>query len=279
MNEVLMRMEKIKSLFMETQLFCASNNNQNLLLEYLEKAQPEFRSIGYESASMSIALKNFNGNPNMLDWLDFAHGPAKAHQAQVYVGLGWAIAKLNLPFLSTTNKIELLLQYHVADGCGYYDGCFRQRQSIANTQIPDYVPAVLLPLYDQGIGRSLWYMCNAEIEKIKGKIETFTIKRQASLWRGIGIAVAYVGGCNDIALKLLIQAAKENDFQLTCGAALAVKSRVTANTVDEETNSCSQQLFALTTNKLKLKDAHTTGSESNYYDIVIDAGITLPDEI
>ena len=84
-------------------------------------------------------------------------GLALAHKAQVYIGLGWAIAKLNLPFLSVVERIEIRLYHRVADGCGYYDGSFRQRQTVINQQLPVYLPEAAMPVYEQGIGRSLWY--------------------------------------------------------------------------------------------------------------------------
>ena len=93
MNTALENTEKIKAVFLETQLFYAKHDNMPALIEYLESLEKEFSSIAYESASMAIALKDFETNTFPQEWLLFTNGPAVAHQAQVYVGLGWAIAK------------------------------------------------------------------------------------------------------------------------------------------------------------------------------------------
>ena len=246
MNAALQNTEKIKIVFLETQLFYAKHDDLPALIEYLENTEKEFSSIAYESASMAIALKSFERDTFPNEWLLFADGSAAAHQAQVYVGLGWAIAKCNLPFLSAVKNLGSKFYFRIADGCGYYDGSFKHRRTVTNKELPVYLPAAALPMYDQGIGRSIWYTEKTDIHKICSTIETFAPDRHADLWRGVGIAVAYVGGCNDADLKTLLQYAATNGFQLACGAALAARSRTMANTMTADTNSCSRLWFALT---------------------------------
>ena len=252
MNETIQNIEKIKSIFLDTQLFYAEHDNMDELIAYLENTESTYRSIAYESASMSIALKDLENNPGLNTWLFFAKVPALAHKAQVYIGLGWAIAKLGIPFLPVVEKIETRLYHRVADGCGYYDGIFRQRQTVLSQQLPSYLPEAAMPIYNQGIGRSLWYSSNADINKIRSKIESFPTGRQADLWRGIGIAVAYVGGCDDDTLKTLLQYAAVNSIQLACGSALAARSRMEANTMTTDTDHCSRFWFRLTAGKKDL---------------------------
>lgn len=263
MNTALENTEKIKTIFLETQLFYAKHDDMPALIEYLEHTEKEFSSIAYESASMAIALKNFETNTFPHDWLLFANGPAAAHQAQVYVGLGWAIAKLNLSFLTAVKKIDAQFYFRIADGCGYYDGSFKRRQTVINKQLPAYLPAAAMPMYDQGIGRSIWYTEKTDIHKICSTIETFAANRHANLWRGVGIAVAYVGGCDDEDLKTLLQYANANSFQLACGAALAARSRTIANTMTADTNRCSRLWFALTAtdeNAIAFVGANSSGT-------------------
>lgn len=264
MEEVSENLEKIKCIFFSTQLFYATNGSMKLLLEYLEEIPATYRSIGYESASMAIALKGFEKDNDTTEWQIFANGPARAHQAQLYIGLGWAIAKLNLPFLSIVEKLNPLLHFRVADGCGYYDGSFRQRQSVMNRQLPVYLPNAVLPLYDQGLGRSLLYTCNADINKIKKTIETFSAKRHAALWRGTGIAVGYVGGCTDKVLKNIFDYAGEHGVQLACGAALAAKSRIDANSMTTDTDRSSRLWFTLAGEAVKIFSVIPENVAANY---------------
>jgi hypothetical protein len=243
-KNVVQKIETIKSIFLSTQQFYEVNN-PTVLLEYLESIKPEFRSIGYESASMAIALNDFDKSKELDIWLLFALGPALTHKAQVHVGLGWAIAKLNLPFLTAVEQIEKKLYYRVADGCGYYDGFFRNRHAVINQEFPDYMPIETKEFYYQGIGRSLWYSANGDIEKVRNSIESFPTDLYADLWRGIGLAVAYVGGCDADTLKNIFESANLYPGQLASGAALAAKSRMEANTITSDTTLCSQLWFKL----------------------------------
>jgi len=245
MHAALEKTEKIRSVFLETQLFYAKHDSLPALIEYLEDTEKEFSSIAYESASMAIALKDLETAQFPGKWLLFAAGAAAAHQAQVYVGLGWAIAKFNFPFLTAVKKLGTQFYFRIADGCGYYDGSFKHRRTVINQELPDYLPAAALPMYDQGLGRSIWYTEKADIHKISSKIETFATGRHADLWRGVGIAVAYVGGCTDTDLKALWNYASANGFQLACGAALAARSRGMANTMTTDTDRCSRLWYEL----------------------------------
>lgn len=245
MKVALQNTEKIRAVFLETQLFYAKHGDMPALIRYLEQTEKEFCSIAYESASMAIALKDFAAATFPHQWLLFAKGPAAAHQAQVYVGLGWAIAKLKLPFSTAAQELDTKYYFRIADGCGYYDGSFKYRQTVINQQLPLYLPNEMLPLYYQGIGRSIWYTEKADVHAICSKIETFAADRHADLWRGVGIAVAYVGGCDDADLKLLVQYAGANSFQLACGAALAARARSMANTMTSDTDGCSRLWYSL----------------------------------
>lgn len=246
MNAALQNTEKIRAVFLETQLFYAKHDEMPALIEYLEQTEKEFSSIAYESASMSIALKDFESDTFPHKWHSFASGPAAAHQAQVYVGLGWAIAKSNVPFLTAVKKLDPQFYFRIADGCSYYDGSFKHRRTVINKELPVYLPTAAMPMYYQGVGRSIWYTEKTDVHQIRTKIESFAAERHADLWRGVGIAVAYVGGCNDHGLKKLWQHAATNGFQLARGAALAAAARMMANTMTADTDRCSRLWFAHT---------------------------------
>jgi Protein of unknown function (DUF1702) len=276
MNEALQNLERIKSVFLDTQLFYAKHDDISELTGYLEKIEPAFRSIGYESASMAIALAGLQKDMGLDEWLSYAKGPARAHTAQVYIGLGWAIAKLNLPFLSVVEKIETRFYHRVADGCGYYDGTFRHRQTVLNQQLPVYLPADALPIYYQGVGRSLWYSSNADITRVRSKVKSFLPISHADLWRGIGIAVSYVGGCDNDSLKTLLEYAATNSDQLACGAALVARSRMQANAMTTDTDQCSRLWFMLTSgqaNMFSVNPSNPTSIENEkiYFDWIIKA--------
>jgi hypothetical protein len=118
-----------------------------------------------------------------------------------------------------------------------------------NHQLPAYLPEAALPMYYRGIGRSLWYKSNADVVKVPGRIEGFPSHRHPDLWRGVGIAVAYVGGCDDNTLKQLFQLSGTNGIQLASGAALAVRSRKEAGSVTTDTDRCCRVWYTLIMNE------------------------------
>ena len=56
------------------------------------------------------------------------------------------------------------------------------------------IPLEWLPAYIQGFGRSLWYTTKGNFNKVTKIIDAFDEKYQKHLWRGLGVAIAYVGG-------------------------------------------------------------------------------------
>ncbi len=107
------------------------------------------------------------------------------------------------------------------------------------------MPIESMNFYYQGIGRSLWYSSGGDIEKVRSTIENFPTDLHAGLWKGIGIAVAYVGGCDGDTLKIIFESANVHQAQLASGSALAAISRMEANTISSDTNLCSKLWFKL----------------------------------
>lgn len=244
-NDVAEKIEKIISVFLETQLHCATSLPNADLALYLQKKDPEFRSIAYESASMAIAIRDLETGKTLDKWLYFARNPGKIHMAQVCVGLGWAIAKLGLDFLPVVKKINTMHYHRIADGCGYYDGSFRKKKTVLNQQVPGYIPGAAHAWYDQGVGRSLWYTGKGDVRVLINRIAAFPANRQPDLWRGAGTAIAYVGGSEERTLRLLFDKAASNSRQLAMGAALAAKSRADAGIVNIDTDNCARLWFQM----------------------------------
>lgn len=229
-KEISFRIEKIKSIFQEAKEFGSSEKNLDVLIDYLERTENEFRSIAYEGASMTIALMDLEQKNTLNVWYTFNDRAAK-HTAQTHAGLGWALAQQNRSALPFLESLAPLLRFRVIDGCGYYDGIFRQRQSIKGQKIPEELNKTMLQAYDQGIGRSLWYACKGDLKKLEELISLFPTDRHAALWIGIGVASAYVGGCDENLLNALFSASQKHQAQLATGAILAARARVQAKAI------------------------------------------------
>jgi hypothetical protein len=223
-------MEQIRELFQHSKDFGLAHDDMNEIMFYLAHITSEFRSVAYEAVSMSLALRDFKKDESLSTWKSFMQGPAAVYISQVHVGLGWAISQENQN-LKHLPAIDHLMVPRVIDGCGYYDGLFRSRQTIKIRKLPEQFTDTALSYYDQGVGRSIWYSCLGNPEKVKEIITQFDTARQSALWRGIGIAAAFVGGCDEKKLTELFFFSGNYRTQLATGVAIASRERVKSNSV------------------------------------------------
>ncbi|MEO8583973.1 MAG: DUF1702 family protein [Flavitalea sp.] len=229
LNEIGLRMDKIRKIFQDITAIFPLMENLKSLTEKLENTENEFRSVAYEAAAMALAVKDISKGFALKEWREFMEGPGAKHTTQIHVGLGWALAQQRVEVLPIIKTLDPVMRFRVLDGYGYYDGIFRQRKTITNRIVPDEMDANLLPGYDQGLGRSMWYTCKGECESVSGMIGTFPASRHKDLWRGTGIACVYVGGYDENILRKLFTLSSENHSQLSVGAALVSRSRGNAN--------------------------------------------------
>jgi hypothetical protein len=224
------RIERIREIFQQAHAFSTGQEDLSLLVMQLENTEMAYRSIAYEAASMVMALRDFSNGNGLTRWRSFLEGPAAPHAAQAHAGLGWAMAQQRIPLTPTLETLEPLMRFRMLDGWGYYNGIFRQRQTIGSQPFPSDFETRFAPGFDQGVGRSLWYNCKGDWAGIPESIAQFSVSRHSDLWRGIGIAASYVGGCNEFILRELFSLSHPYQTQLSVGAALVARTRNTANT-------------------------------------------------
>lgn len=229
------KMELIQDTFLRIQDVFFQSLDWEANIKDLHDTNVEFRSIAYESASMSIALQDLKLNNQLANWRQFLNNVGHAHATQIHVGLGWALAQSLTPPMQYVQQLEPMQRYRVLDGYGYYEGIFRRRRSIINHLKLDLDDKTASAALDQGIGRSLWYNSKGDITAAKTTLETFAPERHADLWRGLGIAIAYVGGCNEETLRDIFAKAGAYQKQLAAGSAMALISRHYAGYISADT--------------------------------------------
>ncbi|MES2622311.1 MAG: DUF1702 family protein [Bacteroidota bacterium] len=224
MDTVQEKIQTIQHIFRQVQEGYIETTSVTELVQQAEKHEPEFRSIAYEATSFCLALSDFKNHNQPESWFQFLQ-LSSPHATQIHVGLGWAMAQLQLNPLIILDKLTPMMRYRVLDGYGYYEGIFRKRKSILSQQKPELNDRVGSSAYDQGLGRSLWYLYNGSIAEVKNLIAKFPAMRQADLWRGMGIAVTYAGGAKEVTLKFIFDESDEYKKQLAAGAIMALVSR------------------------------------------------------
>ncbi len=267
------KIELVQHTFKGAKDKASSTADLTQLNEWLLNSPNEFISVAYEGASMGIAIKCMQETNSLDHWNKFYHNFGLKHSSQIHVGLGWAFSEINLYFTDVDVTIDPILKCRVLDGYGYYEGIFKRRQSIRTQQVPAHLSDLELRAYDQGLGRSLWYISQGEVEKLVKIINLFSKERHHDLWRGIGIAVAYVGGIEALSVQQLIKESAEYLAAFKSGVCLLIQSRFKANTIVADTKSICDLLFdidcsSINDQLIKLEEETNSASESQYFDWV-----------
>src|SRR5262249_36094553 len=155
----------------------------------------------------------------------FLRGPGAAHAYMVHVGVGWALARLHRSVAATLERFDPLLRWLIVDGYGFHEGYFHWRRAVVMQAIPRQLTGYAQRAFDQGLGRSLWFVTGAEVDRLCAAIQAFPARRHADLWSGVGLASAYAGGVGLGDLCALRVAAGAYVPFLAQGAAFAAKAR------------------------------------------------------
>ena len=231
------QIEKIADVF-QNALYISSGQAMDIPA-YLVNVDAEFRSVAYEGIAMRAAMKDFS-NRTLYAWSAFLDVSHLVYQSHICIGLGWAIAKQRLTSLDILSDLTSLMLFRVADGHGFYDGMFKLSGTQQAAERPSIIHHSYDKAYDQGIGRSLWYSCKGDIRKIQQYVNAFAVGRHADLWRGIGLACAFVGGHTVPMLQMLYNSAAQYRIQLAIGSALVTRARIQTNTLNNSLEQICQ---------------------------------------
>ena len=160
----------------------------------LAEVEFELRGFAFEGAAMGLALLDAL-TPWRRDRVDaFLRGAGNAHAYLAHVGVGWAVARLHGNFTRARARLDPLLSWLVVDGYGFHEGFFHWPRYLAGQPRPRQLRGYELRAFDQGFGRSLWFIDGADVARIPQTIGAFPAERRADLWGGSGLAATYAGG-------------------------------------------------------------------------------------
>ncbi|MEM7368427.1 MAG: DUF1702 family protein [Bacteroidota bacterium] len=239
-RSVAANMAYVQQLFQQTQQFMATQPALEELLAHLETEPAQFRSIAFESASVSLARLG------MSQWENFFISEGYKHLFHVDIGLGWAYAQTGAFFRIPSGPYRSLRHRMLCDGMGYYFALYRGRKTIKSQQYPTELDPHHHTGFDQGVGRRLWYTAQGEPERLRQLLFPFSTSRHPDLWRGVGIACGYVGGTDEELLPKLLPLAGSHLPQLKTGIALACLSRYFSDSVSQEIRSVCESICKMT---------------------------------
>jgi len=209
------------------------------LTKKLDTQVNELRGFAYEGAAMALTILDFVSPWHRQRLHKFMQAAGSHHIYMLHVGVGWAWARLHRNVnKAVTSLDDPLLAWLAVDGYGFHEGYFNWQKTVSKKLVPRHLSTYARSVFDQGLGRSLWFVKGADVQVIVDTINGFPVERRADLWAGIGLAAAYAGGVDTAALKYLAEFG--NIPQLAQGAAFAAKAREKAGNPTINTEQACQ---------------------------------------
>ncbi|NJO81466.1 MAG: DUF1702 family protein [Blastochloris sp.] len=199
-------------------------SNVDTLVTHLKAVDPELRGFAYEGVGTGLTALDC-----ILPWKNrtktFLDGPGAPYIYAVHIGAGLALARMRRRPERFLTRLDPILGWMAIDGYGFHEGFFARHRFITQQQIPRHLSPYGQQVFDQGLGRAIWFLSSANIDRVIATMRTFSSHRHADLWSGIGLACGYTGGVDHTAIKTLWQAAAAYQSHLAVGTAIAANAR------------------------------------------------------
>jgi hypothetical protein len=202
-----------------------SIDDHELLARRLEETEPEFRGFAHEGAAMGLTVLD-GVLPTRRRLRAFLRGPGFPYAWMAPIGFGWARAQMRRRPRKPQPLVDPLLDWFAIDGAGFHDGFFHPERFVEQRRVPRGLEGTAAQMYDQGIGRSLWFVRGADVERIEATIAAFPAARHRDLWSGAASAASYAGGVDGDALASLRDRCGRYRADVAQGAAFAIKARL-----------------------------------------------------
>ncbi|HME00036.1 MAG TPA: DUF1702 family protein [Terriglobia bacterium] len=243
-------LEQIGSTFLEGYNAALACDELDALGCRLNSIDANLRGFAFEGAAMSLSLLDHLTLWDKHRLQRFLDGPGSPHVYMLHVGAGWALARLPWTRLWVERRftqLDPLLKWLALDGYAFHEGYFHWKRCLGGDSLRGTLSPYSRRVFDQGLGRALWFVGGADIDYIAETIATFQPPRRKDLWRGVGLACAYAGGVGRAVVDALAAVAKPYAPQLAQGAAFAAKARERAGNPAECTDIACEVLCGVST--------------------------------
>ena len=243
--QIQQHLEQVGTVFLQGYHAAIAGDHPRVLVPKLNAVEAKWRGFAFEGAAMGLALLD-----TLTPWKrnrieTFLEGVGADHIYMVHVGVGWVPARMKRSIKPTLKKLDPLLCWLAVDGYGFHEGYFQWSRYVREQTVPKHLSGYALQAFDQGLGRSLWFVEGADVTRIPETIRAFSLNRQADLWSGVGLGCAYASGVDQAAVEALKTASGSHLPQLAQGAAFAAKARQRANNPTPHTEMACQILCGL----------------------------------
>jgi hypothetical protein len=239
------RLESVGSAFLAGYHRALESGSLDELEDSLAQMDLERRGFAFEGAGMGLALLEFLTPWSSSRVARFLRGAGDSHAYMIHVGIGWVWARLPFGFRRWQRRLDPLLGWLAFDGWGFHEGFFHWPKYISGQTAPSRLKGYERRVFDQGLGRSFWFVNGGDVELLSRTIAEFHVERRGDLWSGIGLAATYAGIISESALGQLHEKAGPFQSQLAQGAAFAAKARQRAGNLTDYTGLAAKVLCRL----------------------------------
>lgn len=186
----------------------------------------ELRGFSWEGVGMALDLRDRLMNPlggTLLPTV-LASPPGRANEYMLYVGVGWAMARIGLWSGWTERRLGPTFRGLIWDGLGFHDAFFDPDRILGGEARKGMDEGQRRGWY-QGVGRALWFILSADVPAVLTALPTFPEANRADVWAGLGLATTYAGLASDEVLRTLHAAAGPHAAGFVQGSAFAVTAR------------------------------------------------------
>jgi hypothetical protein len=248
-------LETVGKMFLTGYAYAAEARTVTETENRIELLPRQYRGFAYEGAGMGYAVRDglpVGGSHHVADYLA---GRAESHVYMVYVGVGWAMARLpRFRWAKVTAAVpDPLLRWLMLDGYGFHQAYFHTDKYVhRHFREPAFPWPADGPRWyadrviDQGIGRAMWFVGGTDPNRVADMIERFPESRRADLYAGSGLAATYAGGVNEDELRTYVRRAGVYAPQVAQGSAFAATARVETGLVTEHTRLATGVLCGVT---------------------------------
>jgi len=223
----------------------------------LEALERQYHGFAYEGAAMAYTLRDvLSPRPGNRQIERFLSGYAPQHIFMAYIGIGFALARLPMRLWRRALPNPMALPDHpslnwlIIDGVGFHNAFFETDTWVREQRRPGPLPWdgpqwYVDKVFDQGIGRAMWFVYGGDVPALTASIEDFPEARRGDLWCGAGLAATYAGGVGRDGLEALVKSSIDYRAEVAQGAVFAIKARELADVMTEHTDLASRVICDL----------------------------------
>jgi hypothetical protein len=223
--DVRLRLERVGYVFLDGYHAALEAGVGDALEQRLNSIDSEWRGFAFEGAAMALSLQDALLPARKNRFHHFLSGAGDAHAYMMHVGAGWAMARLPFARARLVAQMDSLLRWLAYDGWGFHHGYFHWRRYVTRHAMPRQLRGYERRAFDQGLGRSLWFIEGADPNRIRAVVKDFPAERHQDLWSGVGLACAYAGGVTSDLIEDLAELAGTTRPHVAQGVAFAAQAR------------------------------------------------------